>query len=107
MSNSYESIDEALNIESSIVESQPMKPVPPKVEKDDIKKDYEYTRANLYSVIEKRQEAINQANENATLAREKSLIDSDIYFSKTLRCSGVSPPSIQTEDSITSPIFMS
>ena len=46
-------------IESSIVESQPIKPVPPKVEKDDIKKDYEYTRANLYSLIEKGQEAIN------------------------------------------------
>ena len=59
MSNSYESIDEALDIESSIVESKPMKPVPPKVEKDDIKKDYEYTRANLYSLIEKGQEAIN------------------------------------------------
>ena len=59
MSNNYDSIDEALNIESSIVESQPIKPVPPKVEKDDIKKDYEYTRANLYSLIEKGQEAIN------------------------------------------------
>ena len=59
MSDNYESIDNALDIESSIVESKPMKPVPPKVEKDDIKKDYEYTRANLYSIIEKGQEAIN------------------------------------------------
>ena len=59
MSDNYESIDNALNIESSIVESKPIKPVPPKVEKDDIKKDYEYTRANLYSLIEKGQEAIN------------------------------------------------
>ena len=59
MSDSYESIDKALDIESEIVESKPMKPVPPKVEKDDIKKDYEYTRANLYSLIEKGQEAIN------------------------------------------------
>ena len=59
MSSNYDTIDEALNIESSIVESQPIKPVPPKVEKDDIKKDYEYTRANLYSLIEKGQEAIN------------------------------------------------
>ena len=53
MSDNYESIDNALDIESSIVESKPMKPVPPKQEKDDIKKDYEYTRANLYSLIEK------------------------------------------------------
>jgi hypothetical protein len=59
MNNNYESIDKALDVESSIVESQPLKPVPPKVEKDDIKKDYEYTRANLYSLIEKGQEAIN------------------------------------------------
>ena len=29
------------------------------VSTDDIKKDYEYTRANLYSLIEKGQEAIN------------------------------------------------
>ena len=59
MSDNYESIDSALDIESSIVESKPMKPVPPKVEKDDIKKDYEYARANLYSLSEKGQEAIN------------------------------------------------
>lgn len=56
----YSGIDKALNIESEIV----------KVEKEDtaievitsgqdIKKDYEYTRANLYSLIEKGQEAIN------------------------------------------------
>ena len=59
MKDNYESIDKALDIESSIVESKPMKPVPPKEEKNDIKKDYEYTRANLYSLIEKGQEAIN------------------------------------------------
>ena len=59
MSNNYDAIDNALDIESSIVESKPMKPVPPKEEKTDIKKDYEYTRANLYSLIEKGQEAIN------------------------------------------------
>jgi hypothetical protein len=59
MNTNFDKIDEALNIESSIVESKPIKPVPPKVEKDDVKKDYEYTRANLYSLIEKGQEAIN------------------------------------------------
>jgi hypothetical protein len=37
-------------LESSI-ESHPLK--------NDIKKDYEYTRGNLYSIIEKGQEAIN------------------------------------------------
>ena len=65
MSDNYESIDKALNTESSIVESKPIKPVPPKVEKDDIKKDYEYTRANLYSLVEKGQEAINGIMEHA------------------------------------------
>ena len=56
----YDSIDEALNTESSIVEVEPAEVVKPKpAEKDDIKKDYEYTRANLYSLIEKGQEAIN------------------------------------------------
>ena len=59
MSDNYDSIDKALDVESSIVESKPMKPVPPKVERDDISKDYEYTPANLYSLIEKGQEAIN------------------------------------------------
>lgn len=59
MNTNFDKIDEALNIESSIVESKPIKPVPPKVEKDDVKKDYEYTRANLYSLVEKGQEAIN------------------------------------------------
>jgi len=61
MDNNYESIDKALNIESSIVETEPAEirkpPIP--IEKTDIKKDYEYTRANLYSLIEKGQEAIN------------------------------------------------
>jgi len=60
MNNNYDSIDEALNIESDIVESKPIKK--PKIVKskdDDIEKDYIYSRANLYSLIEKGQEAIN------------------------------------------------
>ena len=58
MSN-FDSIDEALNISSDIVEVEkaPIKKEKPQV--DDIQKDYEYTRANLYSLIEKGQEAIN------------------------------------------------
>ena len=32
---------------------------PDRLTKDDIEKDYEYTRGNLYSIIEKGQEAIN------------------------------------------------
>jgi hypothetical protein len=61
MANNYEDIDTALNIQSSIVEVE--KPAE-KIDiipsnPDDIRKDYEYTRANLYSLIEKGQEAIN------------------------------------------------
>jgi hypothetical protein len=61
MKNNYEGLDSALNIESSIVEvekpTEKLDILP--VKSDDIKKDYEYTRANLYSLIEKGQEAIN------------------------------------------------
>lgn len=61
MSNTFDSLDSALNIESNIVEVEKVKDdlkiSPLKV--DDIQKDYEYTRANLYSLIEKGQEAIN------------------------------------------------
>ena len=60
MNNNYDSIDEALNIESDIVESKPIKkPEIIKSKDDDIEKDYVYSRANLYSLIEKGQEAIN------------------------------------------------
>ena len=62
MVNKFEKIDEALNVESSIVEvDSNYKPTLDTVKElsNDIKKDYEYTRANLYSLIEKGQEAIN------------------------------------------------
>jgi len=55
--SSYDPIDEALNIESNIEVSKDVKPV--KSTSDDIEKDYDYTRANLYSLIEKGQESLN------------------------------------------------
>ena len=60
MSENYDSIDNALNIKSEIVNVEKETPIV-KVDSsnNDIKKDYEYTRANLYSLIEKGQEAIN------------------------------------------------
>jgi len=61
MNNNYGDIDKALNIESNIIEVEKsverIDIIPSK--SDDIRKDYEYTRANLYSLIEKGQEAIN------------------------------------------------
>lgn len=60
MNNSYDPIDEALNTTSDIVESKSTpKPEVVKSKDVDIEKDYEYSRANLYSLIEKGQEAIN------------------------------------------------
>jgi len=61
MKNNYDSLDASLNIESSIVETNKVQEelnITP-LKSDDIQKDYEYTRANLYSLIEKGQEAIN------------------------------------------------
>ena len=56
----FDSIDDALNVESSIVEvDNTPKSITKPEQKTDISKDYEYTRANLYSLIEKGQEAIN------------------------------------------------
>ena len=60
----YDPIDEALNIKSEIIPT-PESVVSKKknqlktVDENDIGKDYEYTRGNLYSLIEKGQEAIN------------------------------------------------
>ena len=59
MSNNYDSLDEALNTESSIVDATSNEVETYKPKGNDIEKDYEYTRANLYSLIEKGQEAIN------------------------------------------------
>ena len=65
MSNNYDSIDEALNTSSSIeVSNTPegggiRRKDELKNVSDDIDKDYEYTRANLYSLIEKGQESLN------------------------------------------------
>ena len=63
--STYDSIDEALNTTSSIEVSTTSeggcikKQDSHKNVTDDIDKDYEYTRANLYSLIEKGQESLN------------------------------------------------
>ena len=66
----FDAIDDALNVESSIVESEKPAPIKRPEESTDIKKDYEYTRANLYSLIEKGQEALNGVLE---LAQESEM----------------------------------
>jgi len=56
-------LDKAFNIAPTEVVVEKPAPVgiqkPDRLKKDDIEKDYEYTRGNLYSIIEKGQEAIN------------------------------------------------
>ena len=56
-------LDDAFDIESTIVPSEKVgitpEQKPDRLTKSDIDKDYEYTRGNLYSIIEKGQEAIN------------------------------------------------
>ena len=59
-------LDDAFNITPTEVEVDETDVVvgvdrekPDRLTKDDITKDYEYTRGNLYSIIEKGQEAIN------------------------------------------------
>ncbi len=58
MAENYEKIDQALNIESKIVQVEPVK-IKELVIPDDPQKDYEYTRINLYNLISKGQEAID------------------------------------------------
>ena len=56
----FDEIDDALEIvtdKSKPIEIENIKSV--KYEKDDLDRDYEYTRGNLYSLIEKGQEAID------------------------------------------------
>ena len=63
MTKKFDDLNEAFNIAGDIV-SKEIETVEEKVESiasisNDLKKDYEYTRGNLYSIIEKGQEALN------------------------------------------------
>ena len=61
----YDNLDDTFNITAEVVEEVKEtvgitpEQKPDSLTKDDITKDYEYTRGNLYSIIEKGQEAIN------------------------------------------------
>ena len=61
-----ENMEEILNITAEPVEeSKPSKPQPPQVDRDDREKDYQYTRGELYSLIDQGQEAVRGALEVA------------------------------------------
>ena len=62
MTKNFDGLNDTFNTSmeednTSIMKPQEVKPEA--MQPGDIKKDYEYTRANLYSLIEKGQEAIN------------------------------------------------
>ncbi len=65
MTNKFDKLNETFDTDEGIVPVEiESKPISTEVEKinphiNDIKKDYDYTRGNLYSLIEKGQEAIN------------------------------------------------
>ena len=67
MTKKFDKLNETFDLSGDIISTESTsisKEVDIKLEKikthdDDIKKDYEYTRGNLYSLIEKGQEAIN------------------------------------------------
>ena len=57
---SFNDLNETFNVDSEVVLPEvSAKPKKITSQVDDIKKDYDYTRGNLYSIIEKGQEAIN------------------------------------------------
>lgn len=63
MTKKFDKLNEAFNVDGEIIRTD-AEIVDKKIENisssvNDIKKDYEYTRGNLYSLIEKGQEAIN------------------------------------------------
>ena len=76
MNTNFGSIEKSLNVETSIVpKEETKKPELPNVvlKKDDVEKDYKYTRGQLYSLIEKGQEAINGIMEVAGLNCNESV----------------------------------
>ena len=59
----FTKLDKTFNVAAEVVKEEKAEVIPrekpDRLTKDDITKDYEYTRGNLYSIIEKGQEAIN------------------------------------------------
>ena len=62
MTKQFDELNDAFNVSADIVPTEASEvgiTKPEKHERTDIEKDYDYTRGNLYSIIEKGQEAIN------------------------------------------------
>ena len=63
MATEFTKLDKTFNVAAEVVKEEKAEVIPKekpdRLTKDDVTKDYEYTRGNLYSIIEKGQEAIN------------------------------------------------
>ena len=62
MTKNFDELNDAFNVSGEIVPIEPTEvgiSKPEKQERTDIERDYDYTRGNLYSIIEKGQEAID------------------------------------------------
>ena len=61
MSKNFDELNETFNTSDDVVQPEVVEKKVENIKKsvDDITKDYDYTRGNLYSIIEKGQEAIN------------------------------------------------
>ena len=64
MSENYEGIEDALNVDTEIVSTEQVEKPKKRTERiididKDIKKDYDYSRGQLYDIIEKGQEALS------------------------------------------------
>lgn len=63
MTKKFDDLNKTFNISNEIIEAE-VEPIEKQIDKveeisNDLKKDYEYTRGNLYAIIEKGQEALN------------------------------------------------
>mgnify|MGYP003312568259 CR=1 FL=1 len=68
MTKKFDELNDAFNVSGDIVPTESTEvgiTKPERHERNDIEKDYEYTRGNLYSIIEKGQEALDSALEIA------------------------------------------
>ncbi len=72
MPKNFDDLNETFNVSDDIVKTEVVNKELDTVKSnsDDVKKDYEYTRGNLYSIIEKGQEALNGVLE---LAQESEM----------------------------------
>jgi len=61
MKNKFEDLNNTFNTDDDLIQPEVIEKKVEKIKEtvDHVKKDYDYTRGNLYSIIEKGQEAIN------------------------------------------------